>query len=105
MAFAVVETGGKQVLTKKGEIIEVERIEGAEKKEIKLDRVLLYANDKRIELGKPYLKGSYALCEVMSHVRGPKVIAYKYKRRKSFKFKKGHRQNLTVLRVKELHMT
>ena len=104
MTFAIVETGGKQHKVVKDEIILVEKLEAPEKKDIKLDRVLLVSDGKKIDIGAPYLKGAHVTCELLKQERGPKVIAYKYKRRKSSKFTKGHRQNLTRLKVKEIHV-
>lgn len=97
--YAIVETGNKQYKVEKGDKIDVERLDVEPGKSIKLDKVLLYAKGKSVEIGKPYIKGAAVACEVVSNLRGNKVIAFKYRRRKSSMKKIGHRQELTRLKV------
>ena len=100
--YAIVEVGAKQYSVKKDDVIEVERQEIAEGKEIKLDKVLLVSDDAKIEVGQPYLKDVKVAALVLSHTKGPKIISYKYRRRKTYHRKKGHRQSLTMLKIKEI---
>jgi len=102
--YAVVETGGKQYKVAKNDIILVELLEAKEGDELKLDRVLLAKDKDSVHIGNPYLKGSKVTCEVLGFERGAKVIAFKYKRRKSEKKKIGHRQELIRLKVKEIEI-
>jgi large subunit ribosomal protein L21 len=100
--YAVIEVGGKQYIVKEGDTIEVERQDAQEGKDITLKNVLLAFKNKKIEIGQPYLKDAHVEAKVLEHKRGVKVISYKYRRRKSSHWKKGHRQELTVLKIKEL---
>ncbi|MDD5155445.1 MAG: 50S ribosomal protein L21 [Candidatus Omnitrophica bacterium] len=100
--YAVVEVGAKQYNIKKGDIFEVEKQAVKEGKEVILDKVLLLSKDKKIEVGQPYIKGARVSAVLLSQFRGPKKISFKYRRRKSSHWKKGHRQNLMRLEVKEI---
>ena|SRR3989338_3761282 len=102
--YAIVETGGKQYKVAKNDIILVERLKAKKDSEVKLNKVLLAKEGNSIHTGSPYLKGSHVVCEVIGQVRQDKVMAYKYKRRKSEKKKIGHRQDLTKLKVKEIEI-
>ena len=100
--YAIIEVGAKQYNVKKDDIIEVEK-QGAQKgKEITLDKVLLVCQDKNVEIGQPYLKGAEVKAIVLNQIKGKKVISYKYRRRKASHWKKGHRQQLTQLQIKEI---
>ncbi len=102
--YAVIETGSKQYKVAKDDIILVEKLESKEGGAIKLDKVLLVKEGNSVHIGTPYLKGSHVNCEVLGMVRSDKLIAFKYKRRKSEKKKIGHRQNLLKLKVKSIEM-
>lgn len=100
--YAVIDIGGKQVNVKEKDIIEVERQEGKEGKEIILGKVLLVSKGKKLEVGRPYLKEARVLATLLKQHRAKKVISYKYLRRKSSHWKKGHRQQLSRLQIKEI---
>ncbi len=100
--YAVVEVGAKQYTIKKGDIFEVEKQAALEGQEIILDKVLLLSKDKKIEVGQPYIKGAQVSAVVLDQIRGPKKISFKYRRRKASHWKKGHRQNLMRLEIKDL---
>jgi len=102
--FAVVKAGGKQYKVAKDDVFSVEKMEAKAGGEVKIDDVLLAKEGNSIHIGNPYLKGSRVVCEVLRQEREPKVIAYKYKKRKSEKKKIGHRRDVTVLRVKEINI-
>lgn len=102
--YVIIETGGKQYRLCKNDIFEVEKLDAAPGKTVKLDKVLFYSDGKRIEVGKPYIKNAKLNCDVLSNIKGKKVISYKYKRRKGSHRKIGHRQNLTRLKVKEINI-
>ncbi len=103
--YAIVETGGKQYRVTKNDTFEVERLDTAPGKSLKLDKVLLYSDGKKVEIGKPYLKNVKVSCEVLANIRGKKSVSFKYKRRKSSRRKIGHRQELTKLKVKEISIS
>lgn len=101
MGYVIVETGGKQYKVSQGDTLLVEKIEGEKGSSVKLDRVLLVSDNKKVHIGKPYLPGSHLVCEVLGQVRGEKVTSLKFRRRKGYRRKWGHRQSLTHLKVKE----
>lgn len=102
--YAVVEAGGKQYKVVKNDIILVERLNVKDDKMVKLTKVLLAKEGSSVQVGNPYLKGFSISCEVLGTIKQGKVVAYKYRRRKSSKKKIGHRQLLTRLKVKEIEI-
>ena len=102
--FAVIETGSKQYKVAKDDIILIERLEVKEGKALKLTDVLLVKDGNSIHVGSPYVKGAAVTCEVLDEVRGDKLIAFKYKKRKSEKKKIGHRQDLLKVKVKSIEV-
>lgn len=102
--YAVVEIAGSQFKVEKNTEFNVNRIDAKAGKEFKVKNILLYSDAKHIEVGKPYLKNVEVICDVIEELRGKKLIAYKYKKRKKQRRKKGHRQELTKLKVKEIKL-
>ena len=100
--YAIVEVGAKQYNVKKDDIIEVERMDGEEGKEITLNKVLLLSNDNKVEIGQPYLKGAVVQSLVLAQTKGPKIVNFKYRRRKSSHQKIGYRAPLTRLKIKDI---
>ncbi len=91
--YAVIETGGKQYRVEQGTLLEHERITGVEvDDEIVFDRVLLLANDADIRVGTPHLENVTVKGRVRAEERGEKIIVYKYKSKKGYRRKQGHRQ-------------
>jgi large subunit ribosomal protein L21 len=99
--FAVIRTGGKQYRVAPNDIIEVERIAGKPGEIIELAEVLLLGGDSP-KTGNPTIAGALVAAEVLEQTRGDKVIVFKKKRRKNYRRKKGHRQELTALRITEI---
>lgn len=102
--YAIVEVGAKQYNVAKGDIILVDNQPFKEGKEIILDKVLLVSKDKKVEVGQPYLKNVKVSAEVLSSVKGEKTMAFKYRRRKSSHWKKGHRAKLLELKIKAIEV-
>ncbi len=100
--YAVVETGGKQYLVKAEDRIEVERLAGMVGEKIAIERVLAVSDGKQTIIGAPTVPGAKVTAEIVSHIRGRKVVSFRKKRRKGYQRKKGHRQELTVLRICEI---
>ena len=100
--FAVIRTGGKQYKIQKDDIIKVETLAGEAGSKIDLDEVLFIGGEKTATIGDPLVKGAKVVAEIVAQDRGPKIIIFKKKRRQNYRRKKGHRQNLTVLRIKEI---
>ena len=100
--YAVVETGSKQYRVAAGDTIEVELLDTAEGKEVALDRVLFVANEGKFSVGAPTVDKATVVADVVKHIRGPKLLAFKMRRRKGYHRSVGHRQELTVLKIKEI---
>ncbi len=105
--YAIVEAGGKQFKVTKGDRFFAETFRSRLKEggTIKINKVLFIKEGNTVHIGKPHLHGASVLCEVLAHSRSKKVIAYKYRKRKSSKTKIGHRQDLIELRVKEIEFS
>lgn len=104
-SFAIVETGGKQLRVEPQQLIAVERVRlGAGEKEVHLDKVLAAGDEKSFTVGNPYLKDASVVCEYLGERKEDKKIIFKIRRRKNYRRKKGHRQILTELRVKEIQL-
>lgn len=100
--YAVIEVGGKQYKVEKDDIIDIERQEKEENQNLTLNKVLLVAEGDNILIGQPYVRGAKVIASVIKNLKARKVISYVYRRRKSSHRKKGHRQLLTRIRIKEL---
>lgn len=99
--YAIVKVGNAQYKIAKGDQIDV-ALSLQKKKEVTLDEVLLAHSGKEVIVGKPYIKDAKVVCDVVSEVKGEKVISFKYKKRKRYKIKKGFRAQLVRLKVKEI---
>ncbi|MFH1190562.1 MAG: 50S ribosomal protein L21 [Candidatus Omnitrophota bacterium] len=102
--FAVISVGGKQYKVAKNDVFSVDKMNIKAGGEVKMDKVLLAKDGNSVHVGSPYLKGSHVICEALRQEREAKVIAFKYKKRKSEKKKIGHRRDVTVLKVKEIEI-
>ncbi len=103
--FAVVKTGGKQYRVAEGDVIKVEKLDGEAGKNVTLDEVLMIGDDKGVKVGEPLLKGANVTAEVLEQKKDKKITVFKKKRRHNYRRKKGHRQEITVLRVKTIAAT
>ncbi|MCX7940389.1 MAG: 50S ribosomal protein L21 [Endomicrobia bacterium] len=104
--YAVAEIGGKQYLVNEGDAIVVEKVESDKGSEYIIDKVLLVKhNDGKVELGTPYLSGAKIVTEILEHIKSKKVIVLrKGNPKKNWRRKYGHRQQLTILKVKEIQV-
>ncbi len=104
--YAVIETGGKQYRVKEGDILDVERISGVsgEQKDVVFDRVLLVGDGDDIKVGQPIVEGASVNAQLVNEIRGPKVIVFKFKRRKQYRRKNGHRQDLHRVRIQGIQV-
>ena len=100
--YAVVETGGKQYRVKAGDTLTVELLAGEAGQKVELGSVLALSDGQDLKLGTPLIPGAKVGAEIVQHIRGEKVVAFKKKRRKGYKRKVGHRQHLTVIRIASL---
>ena len=100
--YAIIEVGAKQYSVQKDDVIEVEKLVEEEGKEINLDKVLLISDGDSVEVGQPYLLKAGVKAVVLCQTKGKKLISFKYRRRKSSHWTKGHRQQLTRLKIAEI---
>ena len=100
--YAVLETGGKQYRVTAGDTLEIERLVVEAGQPHTFDRVLLVNNDGKVTIGAPTVPQASVVADVVEHKRGPKLIAFKMKRRKGYHRTVGHRQELTVVKIKEI---
>ena len=101
--YAIVEILGQQFKVEQGKRLFIHRMAEAERGEtVEFDKVLLVDNDGAVTVGAPVVEGAKIVCEVISHVRGEKVIVFHKKRRKGYRKRNGHRQNFTELAIKEI---
>lgn len=96
--LAVLESGGKQYHVAVGDVILVDRLEGEVGQLVSLDRIMAIGD----KIGAPLLEGAAVKAEVIEHKLHDKVIVFKKKRRHNYRRKKGHRQHISVLRIKEI---
>lgn len=97
--LAVIKTGGKQYKIREGDKLKVEKLAKKEGGEVGFNDVLLYADGKSVSVGSPKVAGIKVSAKVLQHGRAPKVIAYKYKKRKRYSKTKGHRQPYTLVEI------
>ena len=97
--YAVIKTGGKQYKVSKDDIISVEKLSEDTGKKIKLNEVLIISDKGRPIVGDPLIKGASVEAEIMDHSRAAKITVFKKKRRHNYRRKKGHKQNITNLKI------
>lgn len=99
--YAVVEIGGHQHKVAKGDVIYVNRLQADENKSVTFDRVLMIGG-KTVKVGTPQVENAQVKAKVVSHLRDDKIIVFKKKRRKGYRKKQGHRQDLTQLQIENI---
>src|SRR5512137_1611649 len=100
--YAVLETGSKQYRVAAGDTLEVERLAVEAGQPVTFDRVLLVNHDGKVTVGSPTVASASVVADVLEHIRGEKKITYKMRRRKGYRKTIGHRQELTVVKIKEI---
>src|SRR4029077_19030556 len=102
MAYAIIEAKGKQFRVEAGAHLRVDTLPQAPGEEVTLDKVLLLKTDKGLQVGNPHVSGAKVLAQVVTHDRGPKIIVFKKRSKKTYKKTMGHRQNYTELLIKAI---
>ena len=100
--YAVIKTGGKQYRVSEGDLVRIEKVSGEIGELIEFEEVLLIAQDYQLDIGRPHLKDSKVIGEIVEHGKDKKIVIFKSKRRKGYRKKQGHRQQHTVLKIKEI---
>ncbi|MEO1043473.1 MAG: 50S ribosomal protein L21 [Pseudomonadota bacterium] len=102
MSYAVIKTGGKQYRVKSGDVINVEKLEGEAGDTVKLEEVLMLGGDE-VKVGAPLIEGASVDAEIVEQTRAPKIIVFKKRRRQNYRRKKGHRQDMTTLKINTIN--
>ena len=104
MKYAIVEDGGKQYKAVVGQTIDVDHFAAEVGEELDLKQVLLVSNGEQITIGAPYISGAMVQATVVSQVKGPKIIVFKYKPKKRYRVKQGHRQKYTQIHIDSIEL-
>ena len=99
--YAVVEISGKQYRAEKGEVLRVDRLEAEAGAKMAFEKVLLVGGEQ-VKVGSPYVAGASVQAVVQGQIKGDKIIVFKYKPKKDYRRKHGHRQPYTLLKVEEI---
>ncbi len=97
--YAVVASGGKQYRVQEGDTLRIEKIPGEVGAEVALDQVLMVSNDDEVKVGQPVLENVVVHGTIVEQGKGRKIIVFKYKRRKRYRRKQGHRQLFTAIKI------
>ncbi|HPO04161.1 MAG TPA: 50S ribosomal protein L21 [Bacillota bacterium] len=97
--YAVVETGGKQYKVSEGDILSVEKMPVSAGDKVVLDKVLVFSDGDTLKLGTPYIDGAKVEADVVENGKGDKIIIFKFKAKKDYRKKQGHRQPYTMLKI------
>ena len=102
--YAIIRTGGHQYRVAPGDTIEVEKLQAEPGSQVELGEVLMVSNDDGVQVGTPLVEGAKVIATVLRQGKGKKLIVFKYKPKKRYRRKTGHRQNLTMLAIKEINV-
>lgn len=97
--YAIVSINGIQTRVTPDEVVSVPRLTGEPGQKLTFDNVLMVSDGGKITVGQPYVKGASLVAEVLDHIRGPKLKIFKFKRRRDYRRRKGHRDEITRIRV------
>ena len=100
--YAIIESCGRQYKVSEGDVVFFEKLEAEEGKKITFDNVVLVSDDKKVEVGVPYVKGVKVEGKVVSHGKGKKILVYKYKAKKNYRRTQGHRQPYTRVEITKI---
>ncbi len=103
--YAIIEDSGRQYRVEEGETLYTEKHPQQPGEEITFDRIIMVGNDDDVQIGKPYLAGASVKATVLEQVKGPKIHVIKFKGRKKYRRKQGHRQNYTALRIDQITLS
>jgi large subunit ribosomal protein L21 len=102
MNIAIIKTGGKQYKVSSGQKIKIEKIEGKEGDSVVLDDVSLVADEKDVKIGQPKVEGAKVTAKILKQDRAEKITIFKYKAKKRYSVKRGHRQPYTLVEIESI---
>lgn len=100
--YAVIETGGKQYRVQEGDTLFVEKLDVEEGNKVSFDKVLILSNEGEVSVGSPYVEGAKVEANVLGQGKAKKIIVFKYKAKKNYKKKQGHRQPYTKVQIEKI---
>lgn len=100
--YAVIETGGKQYRVQEGDVLNVEKVFAEENEMITIDKVLLVSKDGEVNVGAPFVEGAKVEVKVLEQGKAKKIIVFKYKPKKDYRRKQGHRQPFTKIQIEKI---
>jgi large subunit ribosomal protein L21 len=100
--YAIIITGGKQYKVQEGDVLFIEKLNAAEGEVVSFDQVLIVSNDNGLVIGSPTVSGAAVSAKVERHGKGEKIIVYKYKAKKNYRRKQGHRQPYTKVVIEKI---
>lgn len=100
--YAIIESCGKQYKVSEGDVVFFEKLDVEEGKKVSFDKVILVSDEKKVEVGAPYVKGVKVEGKVLEHGKGKKIIVYKYKAKKNYRRTQGHRQPFTKVEITKI---
>ena len=100
--YAVIKTGGKQYRVAQGDEVKLEKLTGEVGDEVMFDQVLLTSDGEKVQLGRPYIENSKVVGRITRQGKNRKIVVFKYKRRKGYRKKRGHRQQFTLVRIEDI---
>ncbi|NLW41193.1 MAG: 50S ribosomal protein L21 [Tissierellia bacterium] len=100
--YAIIETGGKQYRVQEGDVVFVEKLDAEEGDKVDLTKVLLISKDDDMVVGRPYVDGAKVEATVLEQGKSKKIIVFKYRPKKNYKKKQGHRQPYTKLKIEKI---
>ena len=104
MMYAVVATGGKQYKVETGDVLRVEKLAGEVGAEVSFDQVLMVGGDEDVQIGKPIVEGAAVKGHIVEQDKYKKILVFKYKRRKRYRRKQGHRQPYTAVKIDAINV-
>ncbi len=102
--YAIIASGGKQYRVEPGALVTLERLPGEIGSKLDLDQVLMVSDGTQVKIGRPTVAGAKVVSEIVAHTRGDKIDVFKFKKRKKYRRKTGHRQEQTRVRIAEIVM-
>ncbi len=100
--YAIIESCGKQYKVSEGDVVFFEKLDTEEGKKVTFKDVVLVSDDKKVEVGAPYVKGAKVEGKVVEHGKGKKIVVYKYKAKKNYRRTQGHRQPFTKVEITKI---